>query len=632
MVIVVIYVLVFRYRTMPSQRKATNTAGSNVATTRHSSDEHLVATAATRIFVEMLTGMFADIYRGSTASSKAALSSVLLASPTLIPPSPSPSTSMLAVGSESSGGQDLFAASSTSSSSFSAWAVMFLSDEGLEALPDHLRNICLEAWFAPRWQLDFTETPARQRCRMLEFVDFYAVYRLTPVQVLKGIRDLARQLIGDLWQRIQGQAEQYVVAWQLQQEEHYLRHQRQLQFEADALQRQNAASAASAAKTIISQPAIAEADASAEADKSDWKTSFTTSARASLQKLASTFQKSSPAPSVSTAPVGSPSPTPHATSDATTTRPIAVVTTSTHHKDRKSVSLPALGAHSHLISSTIVSGVNEGGGHTAPFVRARGQSVSNVDVVPQAASDLQRDLLVSSEEGATIAALVEAADEAELQEEVRESKRRTSTPSVTVPSNPTRQSPGVDAPELDVFAVRADKDTAPVEIPAVTVTSMPADKNERILRLLEPGDDIDFTFSCARIDGLDKHDGVVIGCKRNLYIIDDFKVSSTGVLEEMNTLTDSSEDSDMSSGSEQTVKYTVNVESRNNDQGKPMLALCVKKLTVEKGQRLPTVRKPSQCQKWYVCACGYCIGECVAVLNGGWFDALHVRPCGWQVI
>jgi hypothetical protein len=45
-----------------------------------------------------------------------------------------------------------------------------------------------------------------------------------------------------------------------------------------------------------------------------------------------------------------------------------------------------------------------------------------------------------------------------------------------------------------------------VGIAAATIDSF-ASKYERILRLLEPGDDAlpSFVFNCARIDGLDKH-------------------------------------------------------------------------------------------------------------------------------
>jgi hypothetical protein len=82
-------------------------------------------------------------------------------------------------------------------------------------------------------------------------------------------------------------------------------------------------------------------------------------------------------------------------------------------------------------------------------------------------------------------------------------------------------------------------------------------------------------------------EGVVLGCRRNLYIIDDFCVNDKGELEEKPVLL-----------SEQTIKYQVSVGTRKDCQGTPMLCLKVDKLKAEKGQTLPTMRKPSQCQKW----------------------------------
>jgi hypothetical protein len=78
--------------------------------------------------------------------------------------------------------------------------------------------MCLEAWFEPRWCLDFTESPSRQRFRTQEFIEFYSTYRLTPSQVLRGIRDVAREYLGPMWQRIQSQAEHCVQEWQLKQD------------------------------------------------------------------------------------------------------------------------------------------------------------------------------------------------------------------------------------------------------------------------------------------------------------------------------------------------------------------------------------------------------------------------------
>ena len=104
----------------------------------------------------------------------------------LTPPSPAPYRSASTLLPAAHGTEILV--TSSVSASFSAWSVLFLSNDALDQLPDHLRAFCLESWFEPRWQLDFTETPARQRCRMHEYNDFYTVYQLTPVSVLRGVR------------------------------------------------------------------------------------------------------------------------------------------------------------------------------------------------------------------------------------------------------------------------------------------------------------------------------------------------------------------------------------------------------------------------------------------------------------
>jgi len=52
---------------------------------------------------------------------------------------------------------------------------------------------------------------------------------------------------------------------------------------------------------------------------------------------------------------------------------------------------------------------------------------------------------------------------------------------------------------------------------------------------MEPGDEVldSGLYLCARIAGLDKHDGVAFLCERNMYIIDNFGINAEGELEEL---------------------------------------------------------------------------------------------------
>lgn len=135
----------------------------------------------------------------------------------------------------------------------------------------------------------------------------------------------------------------------------------------------------------------------------------------------------------------------------------------------------------------------------------------------------------------------------------------------------------------------SDRIPASVPTPAPSASSpAPAPvKFERIVRLLEPGDEPAFVFNCARIDGLDRHSGIVIGCRRFLYVLDDFRLSDAG------TLVDTHQDDAFES-----VKSHVSVGARTGSDGRVKLALRVEKLKAEKGQTMPTVRKESRCQKW----------------------------------
>ena len=78
---------------------------------------------------------------------------------------------------------------------------------------------------------------------------------------------------------------------------------------------------------------------------------------------------------------------------------------------------------------------------------------------------------------------------------------------------------------------------------------------ERLLRLLEPGDNViaDGLFACHRISGLDKHTAVLVMCTQNMYIIDGFVLLPTGELQTVLPIDDKSQP-----------HYTVTVASRQH--------------------------------------------------------------------
>ena len=55
---------------------------------------------------------------------------------------------------------------------------------------------------------------------------------------------------------------------------------------------------------------------------------------------------------------------------------------------------------------------------------------------------------------------------------------------------------------------------------------MDADDNQQISRLMEPGDRIEFMFNCARVERLDGVDGLLILGRTNIYVVDNFCISS----------------------------------------------------------------------------------------------------------
>eukprot|EP01113_Clastostelium_recurvatum_P033194 TRINITY_DN4361_c0_g1_i1.p1 TRINITY_DN4361_c0_g1~~TRINITY_DN4361_c0_g1_i1.p1 ORF type:complete len:3468 (+),score=1121.67 TRINITY_DN4361_c0_g1_i1:47-10450(+) len=58
-------------------------------------------------------------------------------------------------------------------------------------------------------------------------------------------------------------------------------------------------------------------------------------------------------------------------------------------------------------------------------------------------------------------------------------------------------------------------------------------KDQKILRLLQPGDHIQNIFNCGSVDGMDKADGIFLFCTSNIYVIDGYARDSNGEIIEL---------------------------------------------------------------------------------------------------
>jgi len=76
----------------------------------------------------------------------------------------------------------------------------------------------------------------------------------------------------------------------------------------------------------------------------------------------------------------------------------------------------------------------------------------------------------------------------------------------------------------------ADNDNAPVSL---------FDEYEKLLRLLEPGDEVlpGGLYACSRVLGLDKNAAVIVLCNRNMYVLDHFTFTQDGQLQSIDPLT-----------------------------------------------------------------------------------------------
>ena len=163
-------------------------------------------------------------------------------------------------------------------------------------------------------------------------------------------------------------------------------------------------------------------------------------------------------------------------------------------------------------------------------------SLSRRDInsdLPSDTSDLKAERVESLENLhiETDALSEEEEEEEDVEDKQREVVEEKKTPfSLKVPSSRPSPSSGNHTP-LSLTPGRSDGGSDMRQVQG------DVSGYERVLRLLEPGDEENIfgIYICARISGLDRHDGIAVVCKNNMYVMASFIINNNGEVEEIET-------------------------------------------------------------------------------------------------
>jgi hypothetical protein len=111
----------------------------------------------------------------------------------------------------------------------------------------------------------------------------------------------------------------------------------------------------------------------------------------------------------------------------------------------------------------------------------------------------------------------------------------TNNDATLLPSPQSAIQSSVSAPPTNINNVNnpnTPSESNVIESPASLASEAEVSEYERVMRLLEPGDEIlsGGIYACSRVSGLDKHTAIVVMCEQHLYVIDNFTVTDKGEL------------------------------------------------------------------------------------------------------